>query len=536
MKKVTNVIKWIISIFFLLFGLVTFSGSKISGMLFFLGAIIINPLFYKLVIFLFGKKLKKRFYIPALIVMFFAGVLTSNVTPVEKETVSENEMVQTDVKLSTSDDQVGGEKTGTLAYEDEMVSENNETVIEETPIVEGTLEVHIIDVGQGSSALLICDGEAMLIDAGNNDKGTTVQLYLTKHNVNELKYVIGTHPDADHIGGLDVIITKYDCGCIMMPDVENDTSTYRDVLDAIDYRNYKISIPKCGDSFTLGGAICTIIGPVDYSGDENDASIALKVEYGETSFIFSGDASSKAEGKMIEAGYDLSADVCVLGHHGSRTSSCAAWLDAICPTYAVISCGTNNSYGHPHEETLLALQSRDVKLYRTDEQGSVVITSDGHSLECSCEPSSSWVSGNNEVVDDITGQDIITFIPPVVGTTYVLNKGNMKYHKPECDSVKDILVKNREDVTLTENEVIAMGYDGCQNCIPAKSQVNETNDEEQKITISTSDYVLNTNTKKFHRPTCSSVSDIKSKNRQDVNCTRDEVISMGYDPCKRCNP
>lgn len=257
-----------------------------------------------------------------------------------------------------------------------------------------TLEVHFIDVGQGDAVFIKCGEHAMLIDAGDNSKGSAVQLYLTKQGVSKLDYVIGTHPDADHIGGLDVIITKFDCNTVIMPETERDTATYRDVIMAMEYKGYQNTPPVPGDSYQLGEAVFTIIAPNrDYGEDYNNASVGLLLCHGDNRFIFTGDAESEAEEDMLLNGIDLSADVMKAGHHGSSSSGSAAFLDAVNPKYVVISCGEGNSYGHPHAEFLNALRERGVQVFRTDEQGSIAVTSDGKNLTWNCAPSESWRSG-----------------------------------------------------------------------------------------------------------------------------------------------
>lgn len=268
------------------------------------------------------------------------------------------------------------------------------TTIETETVSElSCLEVHFIDVGQGDATLLVCDGRAMLIDAGENDMGTTVQLYLQKQGVETLDYVIGTHPDSDHIGGLDVVITKFACGEILMPDYEKTTATYRDVIEAAEYKSCKITNPEVGTVYHLGGADFTIVAPNDKYRDSNNSSIGILLTHGENTFLFTGDAEADAEEDILENGIDIDADVFHVGHHGSRTSNTEEFLAAVTPEYAVISCGEGNSYGHPHAGPLNTLRASGAKLFRTDEQGSIVVESDGETLTWNCAPTDSWQVG-----------------------------------------------------------------------------------------------------------------------------------------------
>lgn len=272
----------------------------------------------------------------------------------------------------------------------DMPEAGTDTSAEPTDFV-SVMEVHYIDVGQGDATLIICDGHAMLIDGGDNSKGTALQLYLQSQNVTALDYVVATHPDADHIGGLDVVITKFDCGTILMTDYEKDTATYRDVVDAMAYRGYEKTTPAIGDSYALGGASFMIVGPVDITGSANDSSIALILQHGEKSFYFEGDAEEE-EQDILSTGISLNADVFKLGHHGSRTSNSEEMVEAVDAAYAVISVGSN-SYGHPHAEVLNRLRERGTLLFRTDEQGSVVARSDGRDITWNCSPTDSWAVG-----------------------------------------------------------------------------------------------------------------------------------------------
>lgn len=255
------------------------------------------------------------------------------------------------------------------------------------------MQVHYLDIGQGDATLITCDGHAMLVDAGNNNKGTQVQSYLQSQSITKLDYIIGTHPDADHIGGLDVIITKFPSDIIIMPEYEKDTKTYQEVIQAISYRNKKITYPKPGQTYSLGSAVFTILGPQKKYSNANDNSVSFLLEHGENRFLFTGDAEEEAESDMAAAGTDVSADVYKTAHHGSRTATTKAFFQDVDPAYAVISCGEGNSYGHPHAEVLNRLRAAGVQMYRTDDQGTIVATSTGSDITFNCSPSENWAAG-----------------------------------------------------------------------------------------------------------------------------------------------
>ena len=257
------------------------------------------------------------------------------------------------------------------------------------------LVIHYIDVGQGDSTLLICKGETMLIDAGENDKGTYVQNYLLKQGVSKIDYLVGTHPHSDYIGGADIIITKFDVSHAILPNKKTDTRTYDYVMQAMRYRNITPEHPGIGDTFMLGDAKVTVLSPGDHDyGDElNDYSFSVLVEHGNDRFIFTGDAETEAESDIVDTGIDIEADVYQAGHHGSRTSSSDKFLDAVNPSSVVISCGEDNKYGHPHAETMNKFRERGMAVYRTDEEGTIIATSTGNGITFSDPASQSWKAG-----------------------------------------------------------------------------------------------------------------------------------------------
>ncbi|NLP34989.1 MAG: MBL fold metallo-hydrolase [Clostridiales bacterium] len=243
------------------------------------------------------------------------------------------------------------------------------------------LEVHFIDVGQGDSILIETGDSAMLIDAGENNQGNTVVEYLQSQNIESLDYVIGTHPHSDHIGGLDTVIQSFQVETIILPAVSHTTKTFEDVLDAVEDAGLSLTKPKVGDTYSLGSAYFTILAPNSEEYSElNNYSVGIKLTHENNSFVFTGDAETLAEKEMLENGLNLSADVFKLGHHGSTTSNSRDFLDEIDPDYAVVSAGYDNEYGHPHVEILQAILDLNVKLYRTDLQGTIIFTSDGDNL------------------------------------------------------------------------------------------------------------------------------------------------------------
>lgn len=236
-------------------------------------------------------------------------------------------------------------------------------------------EVHFIDVGQGDAIFIRQEAFTMLIDAGEPQMGDRVVAYLENQGVTKLNYVIGTHPHADHIGGLSRVLEAFDVDEIIMPKVTHTSATYENLLLTIKKKGYKVTLPQVGDQYALGDAHFLILSPSQEYDDLNNWSVAMKVSYENVSFVFTGDAEALAEEHMLTSGLLLSANVLKLGHHGSQTSTTEAFLRQVNPEYAVIQVGKGNPYGHPHREVLNRLST--VKVYRTDLHGTVIFQTDG---------------------------------------------------------------------------------------------------------------------------------------------------------------
>ena len=341
-----------------------------------------------------------------------------------------------------------------------------------------TFEIHFIDVGQADAALVLCDGKAMLIDGGNAEDSSLLYTYLKNHNISHLDYVIGTHAHEDHIGGLAGALNYASVGTAYCPATSYDTKAFGNFVKALDKHGVSITVPSTGDSFTLGSAACTILAVNTDSSDPNNTSIVLRIVYGDTSFLFTGDAERVVEQAILNRGTNINSTVLKVGHHGSESSTSYVWLREIMPQYAVISVGKDNSYGHPTEEVLSRLRDAEVKTFRTDLQGDIICVSDGKNVTFTVER-----NADADVFGGIGGNSTQQTNPP-------------------------------------ETEP------------PATTQPPETDPPADNGR----DYVVNTNTKKFHYPSCSSADDIKDSNRWEYHGTRDDLIGMGYVPCKRCDP
>ncbi|MBQ9079985.1 MAG: MBL fold metallo-hydrolase [Clostridia bacterium] len=252
---------------------------------------------------------------------------------------------------------------------------------EAIPVGDGEyIEIHVIDVGQGDSILIRTAGGDMLIDAGPSSGEDELKAYLTEMQVADLEYAVFTHPDADHIGNADMILTDYTVSNVIMPDREATSKTYERMMTALEASGANVVEPVPESSFTLGSMTVTILAPVgEKYSSTNDYSVVMRLDFGETSFMMTGDAEEHAEEDILER-YStamLDCDVLKVGHHGSDTSTSQAFLDAVSPELALISCGEGNTYGHPYAVTLQKLEAASAEIYRTDEWGSIVLISDG---------------------------------------------------------------------------------------------------------------------------------------------------------------
>ena len=610
MKTIKKAGLWVLSLFFLLMTLGAFRQSVLSGLMLLAAALLCNPLVLN-GIQKTGRRMKPAITIPGVIVLFFAGVLTApssgsgethDAATAQQATTEIATMQDTGAEESDSDEAAGNEAEAVLKEADTENSktenpktenpkaenpktENSKTENSKTgnpkaenPKTENTkvenseteLNVHFLDVGQGDAVLISCDDAYMLIDAGDNDKGTLVQNYLNKQGVEHLDYIIGTHPDADHIGGMDVILYKFDCGTVMMPDVTNDTATYRDVIDTMKEKGYQNTAPVVGDSYSLGSAQFTILGPTDTYEDTNNNSIVLLLTHGDNKFLFVGDAEEKAEEDILAEGVSVKADVLKVGHHGSRTASSEAFLQAVEPTYAVISCGQDNSYGHPHAETLNTLRSMGVKVFRTDEQGTVTVTSDGHEISWNCAPSTTWKAGEN--VQSSTGTDqkksntansrknlsdtTNSSVQPAASQSSGTQTGADSQSSGAQTGTDSQSSTTQSSVTGSTNSQSAArqggttqsSVTGSTNSQSAASQgsaaqtdstqiagvTQENNGSNFGTAPATGSYIGNRNNHKLHRASCSYLP--KEKN-QVIFDTREAAVAAGYnDPCGHCNP
>ena len=300
------------------------------------------------------------------------------------------------------------------------------------------LKIHYINVGQADSELIQIDDKNILIDAGNNDN--MAYDYLKILGITKLDYVIATHPHADHIGNMTTIIKNFQVDNFYAPKATSTTKTFENMVSALKNKNLKMNVPKVGDSLDVGHAKLTFLAPnTDKYEDANNYSIVFKLEYGNTNFLFTGDAEDISEGEILQKQLDVKADVLKVGHHGSHSSTTQEFLDKVDPTYAIISCGKDNDYGHPHKETLEKLNKKGVKVLRTDLNGTIIATSDGSKISFNVDLESNG-NEDNEI------------------TVWVASKSSKVYHKDkECSGMKS-------PTSITLDEAKENGLKPCSKC------------------------------------------------------------------------
>lgn len=252
----------------------------------------------------------------------------------------------------------------------------------------GNIEVSYLDVGQGDSAYIRVNDMDILIDAGPKSDSDKLMKQLEEKNIDDFEIVIATHPHEDHIGGMTKVLENYKVESFYMPKITHNTKTFENMINAVEKQGIKINVLKDGVNIDIGeGALLETFSPIQETYDNlNNYSPIMKLTFGSKSFLFTGDAEKEVEKEVLNKySAELDADVIKFGHHGSSTSSSKEFIEAVSPSYGIISCGADNSYGHPHKEIIELINTMNIKAYRTDTQGQITIISDGNNIEIETE-------------------------------------------------------------------------------------------------------------------------------------------------------
>lgn len=318
----------------------------------------------------------------------------------------------------------------------------------ETTVSGKGLTVQFLDVGQADCALLECGGEYLLIDGGNRDDSQLVVSFLEQQGVQELSAVVCTHAHEDHVGGLPAVLAVYPTKAVYAPTKTYSSNIFDKFVYYTDQQGLEITIPAPGYQFSLGQATVTVLGPVKSYAEANNTSIVLRVDYGETVFLFTGDMETDAENDMLdywEGRLDWQADVLKVGHHGSNTSTGYRFLNAVNPEYGVISVGKGNDYGHPHKEPLSRLRQAGVTILRTDELGAIQAVSDGKEVTFTW-ANQSAAPENAEAAEQV----------------FIGNKNSKKFHAPDC---KNLPAEKNSVEFSSYQQAIDAGYTPCGSCL-----------------------------------------------------------------------
>ncbi len=429
----------------------------------------------------------KKYLILLLAVAFTASMLfmgiscTEEVSPPE-EVIKEKEEalpteneIETNATEATPTETIEKEVEATTTPEEKPPQETEETpetttTEEETPSTPTVpLKVHFIDVGQGDSTLIQTpEGKTILIDGGSKSSGPSLVSYLKSNDISKINIVIATHPHEDHIGGLISVLNNFTVDNIIDSGVSHTTKTYENYLTTIQSKNINFVNWSAGQSFDIGNNISIkILGPTSKSSDLNNSSIIILLSYNNSKFLFTGDAESEEETKIVSSGAVLKTNVLKVGHHGSSSSSYTNFLNSVSPTIAIITCGANNSYGHPHDTTLENLTNIGATIYRTDLTGTIIIESDGYNINV--------ITGNPYTYVKAAAEETPQAEEPAVTETteqqpsqtgdYAGSINSDVFHNPNCRYAKKILPENMTWF-VSKEDAISKGYRACKVCKP----------------------------------------------------------------------
>lgn len=340
---------------------------------------------------------------------------------------------------------------------------------------QGDMAVHFIDVGQGLAILVQSGGENLLYDGGNRSHADEVVQYLKNQQVETINYMISSHYDEDHLGGLVKCLDNFEVEHVLGSDYVHTSDLFNTFMNTATAHAIIVEYPSVGDTYEFGTGSFTVMAPDGISQNSNDNSVVIRLVNGNNSFMFMGDAEETSEQDMISTGMNLDCDVLSLGHHGSASSTSWDLLEATSPSWAVISCGLNNTYGHPAAETMGKLSDMDIPVFRTDDQGTVIALSDGNTISWTQEPCNDYTSGSEKQSTDSSADQSEQYTNDAAATeSYAaqtdtsdtqermvwISATGSKYHSiPDCGNMNP-----NKATQETESQALSQGYEACKKC------------------------------------------------------------------------
>ena len=341
---------------------------------------------------------------------------------------------------------------------------------------QGDMAVHFINVGQGLAILVQSGGENLLYDGGNRAHADEVVQYLKDQQVDTIDYMVSSHYDEDHLGGLVKCLDNFEVEHILGSDYVHTSELFNTFMNTATAHAIIVEYPSVGDTYEFGTGSFTVMAPDGISQNSNDNSVVIRLVNGNNSFMFMGDAEETSEQDMISTGMNLDCDVLSLGHHGSASSTTWDLLEASTPSWAVISCGQDNSYGHPSAETMGKLKDMDIPVFRTDDQGTIIALSDGNVISWNQEPCNDYASGSEKKGSDssssqtaeYSGNDAAVSESEAAEVSdsdtqermvWISATGSKYHSKPDCGNMNP-----NKATQETESQALSQGYEACKKC------------------------------------------------------------------------
>lgn len=341
---------------------------------------------------------------------------------------------------------------------------------------QGDMAVHFIDVGQGLAILVQSGGENLLYDGGNRAHADEVVQYLKNQQIETIDYMISSHYDEDHLGGLVKCLDNFEVEHVLGSDYVHTSELFNTFMNTATAHALIVEYPSVGDTYEFGTGSFTVMAPDGISQNSNDNSVVIRLVNGNNSFMFMGDAEETSEQDMISTGMNLDCDVLSLGHHGSASSTTWDLLEASTPSWAVISCGQDNSYGHPAAETMGKLKDMDIPVFRTDDQGTIIALSDGNVISWNQEPCNDYASGSEKKGSDSSSSQTAEYSGNDVAVSeseaeevsdsdtqermvWISATGSKYHSKPDCGNMNP-----NKATQETESQALSQGYEACKKC------------------------------------------------------------------------